>query len=560
MARLADFGTERHVAGGPVWRAYAGADWLAAPTRVDLAQGTDGAPHIRLTITRPAIPDRQPAPFGALDARLETGRDLEAARDALRATTPFATLARAQVEACHLALARAGDDAIFSTQSALYDATQTRILQHLSHDDALLFETILSHNESPLMLTGAAAVAGVAPRVGETFSFDAEVHAALRARLRGGFNRSDINDAIATLAPTKGAAFRHAVSDRIADLCCTTLIHGSDGHPILTFDAAPTEPLTWDLSLPHVTTRWITLTGSTSQVLAAYLDRPDAAPLVTRTVTSTFPQGRRRVTAYANLPLAAPDLHALGVTLLAPAAPPDRPAAAHAAGLFGAAADVLPLDLDLALGEPLAYDLACFSVAGPIPNVRQITGSERAETAQILVLTAEDFGLSIVTLRADPTLLAQARFEARITYVCDGVDIATVVALTEVETVLTLPAGLSNGTLTVTATDDAGGVLHLPPGPLESTDLTLSRFASYGPQTVEIIAATPLDHVVGIDLLPPEASAEDMQSIALTPDTPRRSFTYFSASIFGGGLRWRRTGTDDWTPHPDSTQPIRVSI
>ncbi|MBY5974189.1 hypothetical protein KUV28_17665 [Ferrimonas balearica] len=574
----ADFSGRLDLPDGPVWPVYGQvARWLAPPTGVGVQIDEDGVPRFALALVRGPDPDRPPAPFGLLDLQLQTERDLTEALAGLRARVPGAALLPAEIARARLGLVGGADLGADGPQIGLLtdwqDSGRAHIVHQLTLDEGLVLAGALENEVSPLILRGAVAVPGVSPRLPAIVRPDAGFLSDLRRSLAAdefswgmlatallGLGLTTRPEVETGLSPSRAVALAEALADRIADAWCVeveaTATAVAEVPRYRIRDAV--EPAEWDLSRPFSCDRWLPLAEAPMDQLTNHVRQNGTTGLISHPVLSSFPEGRQRISVYANLGFPLPGVHFLSVSLMQPPNPPDRPSAAHAAGEIDLlTGEILPLDLSLALGEAPRFQVQAMAIIGEGAGIRQVQGTAFDSADLTLALTAADFGMRVLDHRIDPGLLSLAEVEITESYEIDGSAISVSRVLTA-SSASVLPAEVDEGEITMILREREGEAeLRLDPLPLAALSLGLELLPDYGPQSVVIRFEPPPETVVGVDVVPGHAGGEEgMQTFGFTAQRPERSFRYHSDTPFSPGFRWRFTGTSEWQVHASPRAPL----
>lgn len=588
---LPDFGTTLTLADGPVWAAFGQGTWLAPAMALALAERGDGRPAFRLSLTRPAAPFLPPKPFGMLDLTITAQRDMEAALEALRAAVPGATLTSAQASRGRLRLgAVPGHVALpaeFDEPAELVWAGNggARFARRLSIGSAGLMERMLADGTLPFLVTGAIGYTGLSPRVPLTAAFDPGALVAALGATAGAEPQSRdalashigsaLGDLPVTFSERPGAEVQAALvqtlADRVAARFCDPAGDDETGVPrvaLMPPDRVGHGNFTWDLAQPVSATRWIGLATDPFEMLRGFLAVHGAESLIERSTLAVLPSGTRLLKVYANLPPESQGVQVLGLTVIAPPAPPDRPRPAIASAVLDPVVLEADINLRLAPGEPLVYEVSGFAILVDAAGVRRVEAGPRKAEGQVLNLNFVDFGLLPVSLEAAPGLLALASLSGEVRYSVDGRQHALPVRFdAQAQRLsLALPAAAEAGEIQLTATALAGeATITLEPLPLRSLRLDLGLFPGYGPQRASFSCVLPsAAAVVAIELLP-ETADEDtaIQTIAFRDGLTERVWRYLSRSPFAPGFRWRMVAGIDgslntWIRHPDPTVPLVI--
>lgn len=563
MAVLADFGTALSVPAGPLWQAYDAENWLAPASGLAIGMDDNGLPQVHLALTRGALPGRPPDPFAMLDITVVTGRDIDPSLAALRDHHAGATLTFLAPDRCHIHLGDPLLSAPVGDPLDMVSSGQSRMIRQLGWDSGLALKAVLEAGINPFHLAGSAGYVGISPRVGAVVGFDGGLIAALQTCLSAPvFTRDDLERdlliQLETLPMTgiDGASgpFRDALCATLADRIFGTLTQplGSDAayRPIARLTGQDIAPARWDLLTPYITTRWLPLGAQDNTLLDQHLARKGAAGIVTERVLAAFPRHQHRLECHLNFPASAPDIHALGVSVQAPAFPPYRPAAANAAAIV--TADFATLTLLLSPGEPLAYTLSCFCVVETASGVQQFFGAPQMRNDTLMVLSPTDFGVSIYNIKATQDLLDMASLQLSCSYEHEEQTILQTCDLTDSDVTVIVPREATNGQLTLTATQhQTAATLTLGPMPLRTTTVSAHLFAGFGPQSATLVWGQADDSTLAIEVMPSAQGGSDQQTLAFTRLMPTRVYRYNSQTPFAPGFHYRKMGSPQWQYHAD---------
>lgn len=584
---LPDFGAGLVLADGPVWPSEGQGHWLAAATGLGLALDISGVPEFRVTLTRPAAPFLPPEPFGMLDLSVCVERDIATALDGLRAVHPHAALTSVGASRGCLRLGEAPEaptlphDLAAPVDLIWSEPGRARFARRLSIESAGLLEGMLSDGLLPVQVTGALGFDGISPRLPIEVQFDpgelldalssgtgVETRDALAMRIGSILSNLPIR-----VEPSQDRDDHTAIADALADRLIARfgIYSGEDPTGVAQFTLASnggSGNFRWDLAAPFAATRWIPLQSDPFEALRKYLSVQGPTALVDRRTLSPIPVGTRLVRVAATLPKDSAGVELLGMTLTAPPWPPHRPRPAIASTILTPPDLDADLHLRLAPGEPLAYDVTCFSVLADASGVRRIEGPTRRFTEALLTLSPLDFGLRSLVLEASSDLLAHAALTGEVHSTTDGHAQKLTVALdnNQPRISVAVPTKDTEGQIRLRATAiDGGDTLDLAPFPLNSLRVDLELFPGYGPQTAHIRADIPTSGaIVVIDVIAETATeGTAVETLAFRQGQTERTWRYLSRSPFKPGFKWRKMGSDNvpgpWHHHIDPAQPLNLS-
>ncbi|QLQ16464.1 MAG: hypothetical protein HZY73_13280 [Micropruina sp.] len=168
-----------------------------------------------------------------------------------------------------------------------------------------------------------------------------------------------------------------------------------------------------DLAQPQVVRRTISVTGNLAeQIAAGPIDPSRNVPA--GVVVPALDLGWVDIDVLANLPGQPVGVLACGVNLTAPPNPPARHQAASG-GTDLTAGRRHGVTLRLAPGEPLSYRVEPWLVLATDAGVVERTGPVRTATARRLTLNPTDFGVGVVGVSAERSLLEVAEVEVTLT-------------------------------------------------------------------------------------------------------------------------------------------------
>lgn len=544
---------------------------LAVPQALVLAPGPDGTPDLLLELARPADALDGPPERGVLDLRLEAATDLDAALTRLRATDATATVRAAAFDAGWLWLAPGAvvpDELAVPAPLGGLGVGGRRWTTALSSAAAMLLRGVLEHDALVLGAVAHVELAGIAPRLPVKVRFDpAALAAAVGALAAAGSPavlRCDLEDALRADPAALGlevlgevpAAARGTLLATLADLVRAEVgapAPGTpQGGPALALTAPPAARLERDLRMPLATWRPFVLRLDPVTALRDHVAAHGVAGLVTETRMPTSQTGVHAVDVVANLPSDRVGVLALGAQLVAAPAPPERPRAVVAGVEFSPPEDRAQAVLALGPAESLGFSVAATAVLQAGDRVEVLTGTPRTHTSDWVRLDADAFPVALLTVQASPALLALARVDGRADGMWEGTPFTLPFALAAREVALAIPRGVSV-VLTLRARPPDAESPAIVVGPFAGGDVRvdLHMLPGYGPQAVEVTGEGPVE-------LQAEGADAPPVTLLLHPDEPRR-FTWFAASPFAPGYRFRRAPGDPWSAARPPGAPLLLT-
>lgn len=551
------------------------------PDSLDVATGPDGLPDMRLQLYRGQNPMLPPQPYGVLQLRLTPHNPIEAATARLRELHAGATLEPAIFAGGCMRL-QAPDGVELPAEArhpiplAWNGLTNARVLLRLSAEGAQLMKSLIQDETLPLQAQAELELAGIAPRLPLRVHLDpARFRTAMAARLdsdgriardelvsefcgdlsglglelEGVASAPDPMELAETLADWVRARFGAFAAAPKAD---------GRGYMALTWmDDSGTGRAEWDLSQPLYSWRPLVLPlrpfEAARQVIRTAGTQAIVPPPI---IVPPLPTGMYQVDVSTNIPEVRPGVAAIGVTLRAPPRPPSRPQAVVASAELIPPTDATSIRLKLSPTERLDYTYATFVILEDSRGAVQLDGREVAASGDRLYLTPDDFPVRFVPQAADRSLLELASVHGLCRWVEDGATASLVFELDQdrPEVAVPLPVHAAEATVEFEFRSREGDrTLRSGPGPLEPRLLGLHSFPEFGSHEVVVELDGPAaESLVAIDLLPenrPE-TADAIVVLALTPDRPRKTFTYYASSPFQAGYRYRRHAGSDGVPGP----------
>ncbi|WP_127587753.1 hypothetical protein [Paenibacillus koleovorans] len=492
-----------------------------------------------------------------------------------------------------------------------------RCLLRLTTDEAMLLKRLLQDETMPVQAQAEFELAGIAPRL----PLRVRVHTApFRAALAawtdadGRIARGELVKRFAAAAmdwTTIGLELRGDVNEAIGTELAETLadwvrtrygvfaaspVADGQGYMALRVQAAGTDELDrleWDLSQPLETWRPLVLQLQPFDEARRLIREAGIESIVPPSiVVPPLPHGVHMIDVDTSIPADRPGVAAIGVTLRAAPRPPARPQAVTVSAELAPPADTAAIRLQLSPAEPLAYTYSTFVIVEHAAGAHQLDGPELPAGEDRLYLKPDAFPVRFVPQGAQPSLLETADVHGRCRWTeSDGKEIVVAFPLSADRPEAAVPLPLDAAATTVEyelREREGNGVLRLPPAPLEPRLLGLHSWPEYGAHEVVVEwklppkeesqlgpglesglepTSTPglpfssprSDRLLALELLP-EDRLETKASVivlALTLDQPRKSFTYFAASPFRAGYRYRRRASASSPSPPEAWSDLR---
>ena len=529
------------------------------PDGLEIAASTDGIPAFSLELVRGA------SDYGVLDLALAARFSMDPALSLVRRKRAHASLRRAQFTAALFRWRPRLDSEMpagfLEPQALSWNGLGAyRVILKLSRDAAVLIRHALSDETFLLDATVDVELEGIAPRVPVRARFDSNE---LLAELRRGGTVLAQSDVIrlfqedsrlpvrieGTLSSELRGDFAEAMTDRIrARFGQFAAAPPEDASPHFAIPATGDPGLSrfdWDLSQPVVVKRGLTLRMHALDLVRDFIARSGNLDAVCRTTVSPpLPVGQHVVSLFFNLARGrAVNLVAAGATLTVPPAPPFRFQTATGS------ADVRPPDssatarLKLSPVEKLAYKCATWAAISSSRGVVRYEAERFDGADEVLTLGPSELPYRLISIEVDRSLLDLASVGG--TLVWDEADQTCTVTFSvdtqESAVELAVPRLALNARVEITALETAGsGLLKLPPTGSEAVHIGLYSFREYGPQQVvltQLIAEGAPSQIV--EVLPEGEPESASLPVLLTSQEPTKTCSYFAASPFHGGFRFR---------------------
>lgn len=571
---------------GLLLRAFGGGPFRLAPSRCGV-QSTGGDLSFRLEIVRGLFDSDSRA---ILSATVAAEYETAAALAVLRKSDPGATVSPLVLTGWSF---RFLPGPALKLHTDLLDPVELlpdgpghgRLLATLGLEAGLILESIIRQQGS-LPAMAEADIAGVSPRLPIVVRFTAgrvlgelatmaDATFALPLALVVGYFRRDPAALPLELDGTVGAdnatAFAEAMADRIIARFGRAIPSMSIvDAPVVRFERPVGETkLTWSLSQPFLATRRLVVPVD---LLSAAGQRADQLGLdsvvIRRDMSALPPLGHSRVTALCMLPVSRSSVEALGVTLVFPPHPPQRPQAVTASAQFDGTNDIAEIDVRLAPGESLLYHFTTFSVLSDETGTHQVDGPTQQGEGGILRLGPELFPIEITRIEATQALIQLATVAGTCTYEANGLSSAIPFVLDsgQLSTAVAVPRRRDTLRIEAVATArDGSGSMPLDTVEAAGACFDVTSFATYGPRQTEVHClfddAAPIR---GLNILPLglDETPANITTLVFTPAEPFRSFRWFSPSPFAAGLRFRAHDAEDapwWLASADRPLVVKSS-
>src|SRR5215813_9448314 len=557
------------------------------PRGLGIAKREDGAPDFHLGLIRPANPMVPPKPYGTLDFRVQPSFDLEKGLAVLRARHPGAALEQATFQDGFLRLIPLGQ--FEGANPTLYDPVLVnfqglgvaRFSTRLDQQAALLVKNMLTSQALAFRAIAHLEVCGVAPRLPLRIHFDPGKflrYLSSKADPQSRITRSALVSALISstadspwivagdLQQIDASLFAECMADHVrARFASLAAAPQPNGEPTLLLPAAKEfgeGDFDWDLSQPTLTYRPIVLTFNLLEEARALVASRGLSAVVSMDTVPTLRTGVVSLWVVANLPSNRAGVLSLGVTVHAPPTS-RRPQQINQTVELSEPTDSASMRLQFSAAEKIAYTYRTFVIFQDSAGIHRLEGKDTPAEGERLDLHIDDFPVNFVPVQASDRLLAAA-------------SVSGIVSHGQVQSRFSLTTAQPRVTVSIpqTAQDvslefeirskDGSRTLKLGPMPARAIDLDLSSFREYGPQSLEITCNfAGQAELLAVDLLP-EQSADapaNITTLAMTPRNPRRQWTWFAASLFAPGYRYRLHGANDgstasWSDVRSAFEPL----
>lgn len=580
--------------------------WLL-PDALDIARDSSGTPVMRLTIVRPQNPMLPPEPHALFDMQIRPLYRFDEGIEILRARCRQGRLEPIPFRGGTLRFIPQADAAGFPDEImqpsplAWNGLAGARYGVRLGIEGGAFVRRMLEEGVMPVAVRAEMEIAGVGVRVPHRVAFDpADVAAALteRADAEGLIKRGDLVALLESSpgslpftpdrAPDDPRAYARAIVDRIRARLASFAASparppAADGasaratYMRLAPEAAASGHgrTQWDLAEAEVTFRpWILEMNPLDAVRATIQTAGIGSIAPPPVIVPSLSLGMHTVVITANLPENRPGVPAVGVTLIAPPAPPARPQAQIASAEFEPPDDMASVTLRLSPSEPLAYRWRTFVMIEEEAGPRRIDGQEFAGEGSRLRLSVDDFPVRFLVVEADGDLLAVAAITGRCVWATGEIPFA--IQDDSTATTIPVPRDAGNPAIEVHArARDGVGILTLGPEPARSIHVGFPSFREHGPHVVTVEAAfadaepsgPDAEGLVAVEMVADgrEGDANAVSVLALTRGQSRKEWRYLATSIFRAGFRYRiRGGSGDgaavppWSESRSPFEPLRI--
>jgi hypothetical protein len=546
--------------------------FVVASSVLEIGTTKTGRPDFLLEMVRGLSPTVPPKPYGVLDFRIRAVHPAEEALALVRKEHPSATVAPPVFRGGFLRLHPAANTGEMPEE--LYQPIPlssnglgvARFVIRLGPSAAAVIEGALKGDVLGLLAWAEMEIEGVAPRVPVKATFDpAELLNALaklatnssapvvtRDQLEEFFEQ-DIDKLPLRLDGPLEETSRRDFVEAMADLVRVRYgdFVASQRTPVefsisLRMHEASAGQVSWNLSEPLAAPRAIIASLDPFEAARQLVKTEGLASLVKRTVVPPLSRGTRRLHVAANLPSIRTGSLSLGVHVSAPPRPPHRMHAIQETLEFVPPADAGVVTLKMSVAEPFDYDYVTWAVVERTGTVERLENLPKNHEGATLDLGVEDFPLRFLMVEATASLLHLAniagvcsgnakggRFERRFELTSDTSSVG-----------IGIPSEATLAPLQIEASERGGSkVLHLTLETARSAQLDLTSFREFGPHRVRVECdfGAAASGFLAVDLVAEgsEESPGAIQTLAFTPATPSKEWSYLAASPFRGGYRYR---------------------
>lgn len=559
------------------------------PNALDIAKRPDGSGDFHLGIVRPENPLLPPKPHGMMDFRLQAVFPMEAGLALVRARQPGAVLEQAVFRDGFVQLFPIGEFKgaplpLFAPMPINFQGLGVaRFFCDLDIDSALMVKGMLTANTAPLRAEAHLEIWGVAPRLPLQVNIDPSAflqYLRSKATPDGRISRAALAAAF-TNAPSDApwtvqgnmdqidhTDFAECMADHVRSrFASLALPVQGESSPLLALpdpDQFGTGTFLWDLNEPATTARIVSLDFDPLAAARELVASHGIDAVVSMDTVRKLQTGIVSLAVTANLPAMRQGVLSLGVTAKVPPKMPFRPQQINRTLELQEPGDSGSVQVQLSPKEQLAFTYQTFVILQDSGGIHRLQGDDTPHEGERLDLNIDDFPISFVPVEAADRLLAAGAVSGTLRY--NNVHSNFSLTASQPRVALGVPRDASATLEFEFRSTDKAHVLHLGPSPAGATHLDLSSFREYGPQTLEIRCAfadgTPL---LAIDLLP-EGVAEAPNNItvmAMTPKSPQKQWTWFAASPFTPGYRYRlhrdEPGANPWSDVLSPFEPLLLN-
>ncbi|MDQ5870869.1 MAG: hypothetical protein M3547_01500, partial [Acidobacteriota bacterium] len=216
------------------------------------------------------------------------------------------------------------------------------------------------------------------------------------------------------------------------------------------------------------------------------------------------------------------------------------------------------------------YTYSTFVVVDNSAGSQQLDGEWTPHVGDRLDLSPDDFPVSFISVEATPDLLEIGEIDGVLRRGDPGESSGQTFHLDLAHPAVALPLarGTADATMELVAQSRDGATLRMEPVPASALQVGLHSFQEYGLQKIEIECFFGIrTQSFALELLP-EGRPESSSGITLLhfrPDRPKREWTWFAASPFQAGYRYRPHRSADqtpssWSPVRSPFEPLRVLV
>ena len=300
----------------------------------------------------------------------------------------------------------------------------------------------------------------------------------------------------------------------------------------------------WDLSKPVVVKRAFTLRMHPLGMVREFVRQNGVEAICRETVAPPLPTGQYSVSFLFNVAQGRPvNIAAVGATLKAPPAPPQRFLAATASVEVRPPNVATSARLKLSPVEKLQYSCTTWAAISSSRGVVKYEADPFQRSDDLLNIGPAELPVRVFLVSADRSLLDLATIEGTLTYeeAQKPSEVRFTLDADAPAADLAIPRSASNARVSITAREKGGDrKLTIPAAPAEDLQIGLYSFREYGPQHVTI--TTPFTDGQAsriLEVLPEGEPESACQVLSFTSREPTRVCSWFAASPFHCGFRYR---------------------
>lgn len=556
---------------GDIYYPFEGAGSHAlTPTHLEVAPQDDSRPDFRLSFVRGPNPVLPPEPHGVLDFRLRARYDAEKALASLRQRRDDATITPCsftggwfRLYPVRVVREDIPADLLRPARLAWNGLGIARCSQKVSQDGASLLEKALKDEQLLFHAKVELEIEGVSPRLPLQVSFNpGEMWRALqklsddaggvtRDRVVAMFRQTPYPVALEITGDTLNldrAEFAEVMTDRIRmrfGAPASAPVIDDVGYFALSGGDPGEGSFHWDLSEPMRALRPLVLFLHPLEAAQALVREAGIVAVCQRSIVPQLQTGVYAVAVTANLVAQPAGVEALGVTLEAPPQKPFRPRAVVQTVELQAPDFEDIVRLRLSPKEPLAYQYRTYMVQAFDGRVRKLDGEICSRQDDRLLLSPDDFPVSLIVIELAASLAkCVSSVTGRLSWKPSDAEDAGGMTFAFDASCLTLAVSKDSEEATLTfdiTAPDKSQTLSAGPVPARNLTLGLHSFPQYGPHTVDIECQFPKGVALyAIDLLGEGQPETEVSVLSFTPNNPRKDWSWFAASPFHAGYRYRR--------------------